>query len=200
MLSSAGSNASVEALPGEAVAPGDCRACALGTRPLSVPPPLDVELPLVDDPQASVASVLVEAHGLEHEAATLRARFELVTAYNAGLAAHASVLHHGNRTLQRRVREGFELGARTANRLHEQAEVLERENTRLEDEAARLHDHAGRVHGFETRCRVQEQAATEHIQAGCGARGEFPAGGAAGAGYFSADGPHCIVHSAPSLP
>ncbi|GMF18433.1 unnamed protein product [Phytophthora fragariaefolia] len=163
MPSSAGSSASVEGSPGEDVARGDCRVCALGTRPPSVPPPLDIELPSVDDPQASVASILVDAHGFEHEAATLRARFELAAAYNAGLAAHASVLHDRNHALLRRAREGFELGASTVNRLHDQVEALERENTRREDEAARLHGRAGRADGLETRCRVQEQAATEHI-------------------------------------
>ncbi|GMF37418.1 unnamed protein product [Phytophthora fragariaefolia] len=156
-------SASVEDSPGEDVAPGDCRVCALGARPPSVPPPLDIDLPSVDDPQAFVASILVDEHGLEHEAATLRAQFELAAAYNAGLAAHASVIHDRNRALLRWAREGSELGARTVNRLHEQVEALERENTRLEDEAGRLHNRAGRADSLETRCRVQERAATEHI-------------------------------------
>ncbi|GMF26201.1 unnamed protein product [Phytophthora fragariaefolia] len=133
MPSSAGSIASVAVSPGEDVAPDDCRVCALGIRPPPDPPPLDIKIPSVDDPPASVASILVDAHGLEHEAATLHARFELAAAYNAGLAAHASVLHDRNRAL---AHEGFELDARTVNRLHEQVEALGRENTRLEDEAA----------------------------------------------------------------
>ncbi|GMF55093.1 unnamed protein product [Phytophthora fragariaefolia] len=162
MPSSVGSSASIDDLPGEVVA-SDCSVCALGTKTPSVPPPLDIELPSVDDPQAFKATILVDAHGLEHEAATLRAQFELAAAYNADLAAHASVLYDRNRALLRRARESFELGTRTVNRLHEQVEALERENTRLEAEAARLHDRAGRADSLKTLCRVQEQAATEHI-------------------------------------
>ncbi|GMF15540.1 unnamed protein product [Phytophthora fragariaefolia] len=93
----------------------------------------------------------------------LRARFDLATAYSAGLAAHASVLHDLNLTLLRRAREGYVLGARTVNRLHEPLEDVQRDNTRLEDTVARLRDRAGQADALETRCRVQNQAETEHI-------------------------------------
>ncbi|GMF50992.1 unnamed protein product [Phytophthora fragariaefolia] len=104
-------------LPREDVSSAKCRVCALGLRPPSTPAMPDTHLPSIDDPRATVASVLIDAAGLEHQVTRLRAHNELTAADNAGLAAHACTLHDRNCALLRRAREGFDLGAATVNGL-----------------------------------------------------------------------------------
>ncbi|KAG6622699.1 uncharacterized protein IUM83_09283 [Phytophthora cinnamomi] len=160
-LDSESSDSTVDVDP-EDVGSGSCRVCALGTRHPPVPQALPVQLPSIEDPDKSVASLLIDATGLEHGVARLREYCELATAYNAGLAAHASTLHDRNRALWQRAREGFALGAATVNELHERLESLQRENGRLEDVAVHLRDRADHADSFETRYRVLEQSSLEY--------------------------------------
>ncbi|GMG14714.1 unnamed protein product [Phytophthora fragariaefolia] len=164
MPSSVGSEDSDSAarLPRGDVSSAECRVCALGSRPPSTPVMPDIQLPSIDDPRATVASVLIDATGLEHQVSRLRAHNELTAAYNAGLAAHASTLHDRNRALLRRAREGFALGAATVNGLHERLENIQLENTYLEDEVERLRARAAQADSLETRYRVLEQSSLEH--------------------------------------
>ncbi|GMF42289.1 unnamed protein product [Phytophthora fragariaefolia] len=126
MPSSVGSEDSDSAarLPREDVSSAECRVCASGSRPPSTPVMPDIQLPSIDDPRATVASVLIDAASLEHQVTRLRAQNELTAAYNAGLAAHASTRHDHNLALLRRAREGFDLDAATVNGLNERLESL----------------------------------------------------------------------------
>ncbi|KAG6613624.1 uncharacterized protein IUM83_04405 [Phytophthora cinnamomi] len=110
-----------------------------------------VGIPATGAPIPSLSGLLQDAYDLEYEARTLRARFDMALALNAGLACHASVLHDRNLARLQRAREGYQLGASTVNRLHEQLEGLQLENARLEDVAAGLQTPAVRADEYETR-------------------------------------------------
>ncbi|OWY97578.1 LOW QUALITY PROTEIN: hypothetical protein PHMEG_00031859 [Phytophthora megakarya] len=73
----------------------------------SIPPRPSVQVPAVIP---SVDALVQDATALEHDAHVLRSRLELTTALNAGLTAHASVLHEELDALRDRAREGYNIG------------------------------------------------------------------------------------------
>ncbi|OWY92745.1 hypothetical protein PHMEG_00038121 [Phytophthora megakarya] len=97
--------------------PNRCAVCATGIERPSIPPRPSVQVPAVGDPIPSVDALVQDATALEHDAHVLRSRLELTSALNAGLAAHASVLHEELDTLLDRAREGYDIGLDAVDRL-----------------------------------------------------------------------------------
>ncbi|KAE9260543.1 hypothetical protein PR003_g34321, partial [Phytophthora rubi] len=87
-----------------------CVVCALGARRPRLPTAPQVQLPALGAHVHSVAALVADAHTLLRENQELRAQYELVSAHNAGLAAHASVLHDRNLAILHRAREGYRAG------------------------------------------------------------------------------------------
>ncbi|KAE8964208.1 hypothetical protein PR001_g29131 [Phytophthora rubi] len=87
-----------------------CVVCALGARRLRLPIAPQAQLPASGAPVHSVTALVADAHILQRENQELRTQYELVSAHNAGLATHASVLHDRNLAILHRAREGYRAG------------------------------------------------------------------------------------------
>ncbi|KAG2506576.1 hypothetical protein JM18_009393 [Phytophthora kernoviae] len=142
-----------------------CNVCVLGSRHPEIPPPSTVNLLSLGDPDPRFDAIVCDANTLECENRVLRSRLELSTALNAGLAAHASILHDRSLSILSRAREGFDLGTATVSRLYDQLDRLRAEDTRLRDELATVRAQADRADSFETRYFALEKTTTEETHA-----------------------------------
>ncbi|EGZ06936.1 hypothetical protein PHYSODRAFT_341104 [Phytophthora sojae] len=127
-----------------------CAVCASGAHRPRPPVRFTVTLPAPGTPVPSVAALVADAHALAQENQALRAQCELVSVNNAGLAAHASVLHDRNLALLHRAREGYQAGMA---------------NVDLEDRVRGLRDQAGRVDAAETQLGVFKASSVEDYHA-----------------------------------
>ncbi|OWZ12053.1 hypothetical protein PHMEG_00014845 [Phytophthora megakarya] len=112
--------------------------CATGFERPSIPPRPSVQVPAVGDPIPSVDALVQDDTALEHDTHVLRSRLELMTALNAGLAAHASVLHEGLDVLRDRAREGYNIGLDAVDRLSREVETRDPTLRELRDENVEL--------------------------------------------------------------
>ncbi|KAE8999846.1 hypothetical protein PF005_g8587 [Phytophthora fragariae] len=87
-----------------------CVVCALGARRLRLPIAPQAQLPASGAPVHSVTALVADAHILQRENQEMCTQYELVSAHNAGLATHASVLHDRNLAILHRAREGCRAG------------------------------------------------------------------------------------------
>ncbi|EGZ13314.1 hypothetical protein PHYSODRAFT_259165 [Phytophthora sojae] len=138
-----------------------CVVCASGAHRPHPPARLPVTLPAPGTPVPSVAALVADARALAQENRTLRAQYELVSVNNAGLAAHASVLHDRNLALLRHAREGYRAGMVMLEQARLSCERTERANSELEDRVLGLRDMAGRTAAAETQLRVFKASSEE---------------------------------------
>ncbi|OWZ02477.1 hypothetical protein PHMEG_00025953 [Phytophthora megakarya] len=117
-------------------------------------------------PSITVDGLVQDVTALEHETHVLRRRLELSTALNAGLAAHASILHDRIDAQHDRARVGYDLGVALVARLYGEIDGLRGEETRLRERvqdlrALNAEDWADRYRGlenssYENACRLQD--------------------------------------------
>ncbi|EGZ29488.1 hypothetical protein PHYSODRAFT_323004 [Phytophthora sojae] len=127
-----------------------CAVCALGAHRPRLPVAPQVQLP------ASGAPV--------HSNQELRAQYELVSAHNAGLATHASVLHDRNLAILHRAREGYRAGMIRLEQALLSREHAERDYAVLEDRVADFRARAERADAAEALLRAERGSSTEQYR------------------------------------
>ncbi|OWY94478.1 hypothetical protein PHMEG_00035774 [Phytophthora megakarya] len=130
--------------------PNRCAVCATGIERPSIPPRPSVQVPAVGDPIPSVDALVQDATALVHDTHVLRSRLELTSALNAGLAAHASVLHEELDALRDRAREGYHIGLDAVDRLSREVETRDQTLRELRDENEGLRTQASRATEWKT--------------------------------------------------
>ncbi|OWY95685.1 hypothetical protein PHMEG_00034247, partial [Phytophthora megakarya] len=156
--------------------PNRCAVCANGFERPSIPPRPSVQVPAVVDPIPSVDALVQDAPSLEHDTHVLRSRLELTWALNAGLEAHASVLHEELDALRDRAREGYNIGLDAVDRLSREVETRDKTLRELQDENEGLRAHASGATEWKTlydnlcRTTADEAAAYQDAQARAEAR------------------------------
>ncbi|EGZ17839.1 hypothetical protein PHYSODRAFT_331766 [Phytophthora sojae] len=152
-----------------AVAPLKSMVCREDVRAADIEV-VDDELDTEDLEAAGCAVCASEAHRPRPPARfpenrTLRAQYELVSVNNAGLAAHASVLHDRNLALLHRAREDYQAGLVMLEQALLSRARTEQANVDLEDRVRGLRDQAGRVDAAETQLRVFKASSVEDYHA-----------------------------------
>ncbi|KAE9029101.1 hypothetical protein PR002_g10224 [Phytophthora rubi] len=138
-----------------------CAVCALGAHRLRLPIAPQVQLPASGAPVHSVTALVAAAHTLQRENQELRTQYELVSAHNAGLATHASVLHDRNLAILHRAREGYRAGMIQLEQVLLSREHVERDYAALEDRVADFRARAERTDTAEALLRVERDSSTE---------------------------------------
>ncbi|KAE8957975.1 hypothetical protein PR002_g31013 [Phytophthora rubi] len=141
-----------------------CVVCALGARRPHLPIAPQVQLPASGAHVPSVTALVADAHTLQRENQELRAQYELVSAHNAGLAAHASVLHDRNLAILHRAREGYRAGMIRLEQVLLTRERVERDYADLEGRVADFRARAERTEAAETLLRVERDSSTEQYR------------------------------------
>ncbi|KAE8969443.1 hypothetical protein PR003_g17772 [Phytophthora rubi] len=141
-----------------------CVVCALGARRLRLPTAPQVRLPASGAPVHSVTALVADAHTLQRENQELRTQYELVSAHNAGLATHASVLHDRNLAILHRAREGYRAGMIRLEQVLLSRERVERDYADLEGRVADFRARAERTTAAETLLRVEGDSSTEQYR------------------------------------
>ncbi|OWZ01824.1 hypothetical protein PHMEG_00026721 [Phytophthora megakarya] len=143
--------------------------CATGFESPSIPPSSAVNIPAVGDPVPSVDALVADASALEHKTQVLRSRLELSTALNAGLAAHASVLHDQLIALRERAREDYNLGIQALDRLSSEVETRDHIIRGLRDDNQGLRDQVFQANTSRTQhknlCKTTVDEATSYQNA-----------------------------------
>ncbi|EGZ07828.1 hypothetical protein PHYSODRAFT_527295, partial [Phytophthora sojae] len=141
-----------------------CAVCALGAhRPRLLVAP-QVQLPASGAPVHSVTALVADAHTLQRENQELCAQYELVSAHNAGLATHASVLHDRNLAVLHRAREGYRAGMIRLEQALLSREHAERDYAVLEDRVADFRARAERADAAEALLRAERGSSTERYR------------------------------------
>ncbi|KAE8908206.1 hypothetical protein PF003_g7978 [Phytophthora fragariae] len=138
-----------------------CAVCALGAHRLRLPIAPQVQLPASGAPVHSVTALVAAAHTLQRENQELRTQYELISAHNAGLATHASVLHDRNLAILHRAREGYRAGMIQLEQVLLSREHVERDDAALEDRVADFRARAERTDTAEALLRVERDSSTE---------------------------------------
>ncbi|KAE9239531.1 hypothetical protein PF002_g10236 [Phytophthora fragariae] len=141
-----------------------CVVCALGARRPRLPTAPQVQLPALGAHVHSVTALVADAHTLLRENQELRAQYELVSAHNAGLAAHASVLHDRNLAILHRAREGYRAGMIRLEQAPLSRERVERDYADLEGRVADFRARADRTEAAETLLRVERDSSAEQYR------------------------------------
>ncbi|KAE8998899.1 hypothetical protein PR002_g18611 [Phytophthora rubi] len=141
-----------------------CVVCALGARRLRLPTAPQVQLPVSGAHVHSVAALVADAHALQRENQELCAQYELVSAHNAGLAAHVSVLHDRNLAILHRAREGYRAGMTRLEQALLSRERVERDYADLEGRVADFRARADRTEAAETLLRVERDSSAEQYR------------------------------------
>ncbi|KAE9159652.1 hypothetical protein PF005_g31953 [Phytophthora fragariae] len=141
-----------------------CVVCALGARRPRLPTAPQVQLPALGAHVHSVTALVADAHTLLRENQELRAQYELVSAHNAGLAAHASVLHDRNLAILHRAREGYRAGMVRLEQALLSRERVERDYADLEGRVADFRARADRTEAAETLLRVERDSSAEEYR------------------------------------
>ncbi|KAE8889077.1 hypothetical protein PF003_g27065 [Phytophthora fragariae] len=141
-----------------------CVVCALGARHPRLPIAPQVQLPASGAHVHSVTALVADAHTLQRENQELRAQYELVSAHNAGLAAHASVLHDRNIAILHRAREDYRAGMIRLEQVLLTRERVERDYADLEGRVADFRARAERTEAAETLLRVERDSSTEQYR------------------------------------
>ncbi|KAE8973021.1 hypothetical protein PF011_g25416 [Phytophthora fragariae] len=141
-----------------------CVVCALGARRPRLPTASQVQLPASGAHVHSVTALVADAHALQRENQELRAQYELVSAHNAGLAAHASVLHDCNLAILHRAREGYRAGMTRLEQALLSRERVERDYADLEGRVADFRVRADRTEAAETLLRVERDSSAEQYR------------------------------------
>ncbi|KAE8988298.1 hypothetical protein PR003_g25192 [Phytophthora rubi] len=141
-----------------------CAVCALGARRLRLPTAPQVQLPASGAHVHSVTALVADAHALQRENQELRAQYEIVSAHNAGLAAHASVLHDRNLAILHRAREGYRAGMTRLEQALLSRERVERDYADLEGRVADFRARADRTEAAETLLRVERDSSAEQYR------------------------------------
>ncbi|EGZ12929.1 hypothetical protein PHYSODRAFT_511923 [Phytophthora sojae] len=141
-----------------------CAVCALGAHRLHLPVAPQVQLPASGAPVHSVTALVTDARTLQLENQELRAQYELVSAHNAGLATHASVLHDCNLAILHRAREGYRAGMIRLEQALLSREHAERDYAVLEDRVAEFRARAERADAAEALLRAERGPSTEQYR------------------------------------
>ncbi|EGZ25033.1 hypothetical protein PHYSODRAFT_479397, partial [Phytophthora sojae] len=141
-----------------------CAVCALGAHRPRLPVAPQVQLPASGAPVHSVTALVADAHTLQRENQELRAQYELVSAHNAGLATHASVLHDRNLAILHRAREGYRAGMIRFEQALLSREHAERDYAVLEDRVADFRARAERADAAEVLLRAERGSSTEQYR------------------------------------
>ncbi|EGZ11971.1 hypothetical protein PHYSODRAFT_516359, partial [Phytophthora sojae] len=149
-----------------------CAVCALGAHRPRLPVASQVQLPASDAPVHSVTALVADAHTLQRENQELRAQYELVSAHNAGLATHASVLHDRNLAILHRAREGYRAGMIRLEQALLSREHAERDYADVEDRVADFRARAERADAAEALLRAERGSSTEQY---CDLQGQLRA-------------------------
>ncbi|EGZ24114.1 hypothetical protein PHYSODRAFT_482333, partial [Phytophthora sojae] len=149
-----------------------CAVCALGAHRPRLPVAPQVQLPASGAPVHSVTALVADAHTLQRENQELRAEYELVSAHNAGLATHASVLHDRNLAILHRAREGYRQGMIRLEQALLSREHAERDYAVLEDRVADFRARAERADAAEALLRAERGSSTEQYRERDDARAE----------------------------
>ncbi|KAE9165471.1 hypothetical protein PF005_g29591 [Phytophthora fragariae] len=141
-----------------------CVVCALGARRPRLPTAPQVQLSALGAHVHSVTALVADAHTLLRENQELRAQYELVSAHNAGLAAHASALHDRNLAILHRAREGYRAGMIRLEQALLSRERVERDYADLEGRVADFRARADRTEAAETLLRVERDSSAEQYR------------------------------------
>ncbi|KAE8882194.1 hypothetical protein PF003_g33640 [Phytophthora fragariae] len=141
-----------------------CVVCALGARRPRLPTAPQVQLPALGAHVHSVTALVADARTLLRKNQELRAQYELVSAHNAGLAAHASVLHDRNLAILHRAREGYRAGMIRLEQAPLSRERVERDYADLEGRVADFRARADRTEAAETLLRVERDSSAEQYR------------------------------------
>ncbi|KAE9159918.1 hypothetical protein PF005_g31861 [Phytophthora fragariae] len=141
-----------------------CVVCALDARRPRLPTAPQVQLPALGAHVHWVTALVADAHTLLRENQELRAQYELVSAHNAGLAAHASVLHDRNLAILHRAREGYHAGIIRLEQALLSRERVERDYADLEGRVADFRARADRTEAAETLLRVERDSSAEQYR------------------------------------
>ncbi|EGZ04555.1 hypothetical protein PHYSODRAFT_248069 [Phytophthora sojae] len=141
-----------------------CAVCALGAHRPRLPVVPQVQLPASGAPVHSVTALVADAHTLQRENQELRAQYELVSAHNAGLATHASVLHDLNLAILHRAREGYRAGMIRLEQALLSQEHAERDYAVLEDRVADFRARAERADAAEALLCAERGSSTEQYR------------------------------------
>ncbi|KAE8882567.1 hypothetical protein PF007_g20180 [Phytophthora fragariae] len=141
-----------------------CAVCALGARRPRLPTAPQVQLPASGAHVHSVTALVADAHALQRENQELRAQYEIVSAHNAGLAAHVSVLHDRNLAILHRAREGYRAGMTRLEQALLSRERVERDYADLEGRVADFRARVDRTEAAETLLRVERDSSAEQYR------------------------------------
>ncbi|EGZ06951.1 hypothetical protein PHYSODRAFT_530344, partial [Phytophthora sojae] len=141
-----------------------CAVCALGAHRPRLPVAPQAQLPASGAPVHSVTALVADAHTLQRENQELRAQYELVSAHNAGLATHASVLHDCNLAILHRACEGYRAGMIRLEQALLSREHAERDYAVLEDRVADFRPRAERADAAEALLRAERGSLTEQYR------------------------------------
>nr|KAE8930193.1 hypothetical protein PF009_g19706 [Phytophthora fragariae] len=151
---------------GESSTPTTSRLLAAWSAPSARVAPvfLQVQLPALGAHVHSVTALVADAHTLLRENQELRAQYELVSAHNAGLVAHASVLHDRNLAILHRAREGYRAGMIRLEQALLSRERVERDYADLEGRVADFRARADRTEAAETLLHVERDSSAEQYR------------------------------------